>query len=123
MPRGDGTGPNGMGSMTGRAAGYCAGYSVPGYMNPIGGRLGLGFGWGRGRGRGFAWRRQTGVSGINPYIPYATDIKPDIPYTPYYSEEKELDLLKNQAQLIQNQLKSINNRISELETKDKGKKE
>ena len=35
MPRGDGTGPMGFGPMTGRAAGYCAGYSVPGYMNPI----------------------------------------------------------------------------------------
>ena len=34
MPRGDGTGPAGLGSMTGRAAGYCAGYSVPGYVNP-----------------------------------------------------------------------------------------
>ena len=38
MPRGDGTGPGGMGPMTGRAAGYCAGYSVPGYMNPVPGR-------------------------------------------------------------------------------------
>jgi len=37
MPRGDGTGPMGMGPMTGRAAGYCAGYGVPGYMNPAGG--------------------------------------------------------------------------------------
>ncbi|MBN1863537.1 MAG: DUF5320 domain-containing protein [Victivallales bacterium] len=35
MPGGDGTGPMGMGSMTGRAAGFCAGYGVPGYMNPM----------------------------------------------------------------------------------------
>ena len=34
MPRGDKTGPTGLGSKTGRAAGYCAGFSVPGYMNP-----------------------------------------------------------------------------------------
>jgi hypothetical protein len=27
-----------MGPMTGRAAGYCAGYGMPGYMNPVGGR-------------------------------------------------------------------------------------
>ena len=47
MPRGDGTGPTGMGSMTGRAAGYCAGYSMPGYVNPIP-RQGLGLGLGRG---------------------------------------------------------------------------
>jgi hypothetical protein len=38
MPAGDGTGPMGMGPMTGRAAGYCAGYPVPGFMNPYGGR-------------------------------------------------------------------------------------
>jgi len=38
LPRGDGTGPGGRGPMTARAAGYCAGYSVPGYMNPYGGR-------------------------------------------------------------------------------------
>jgi len=34
MPGGDGTGPMGLGPMTGRAAGYCAGYPVPGYMRP-----------------------------------------------------------------------------------------
>ncbi len=38
MPGGDGTGPMGLGPMTGRAAGYCAGYGMPGYMNPYGGR-------------------------------------------------------------------------------------
>jgi len=41
MPAGNGTGPLGLGPMTGRAAGYCAGYPVPGYMNPVAGR-GLG---------------------------------------------------------------------------------
>jgi len=41
MPFGDGTGPAGMGQMTGRAAGFCAGYPVPGYMNPIAGGVGL----------------------------------------------------------------------------------
>jgi hypothetical protein len=55
MPGGDRTGPLGMGPMTGRAAGFCAGYPVPGYMNPARGRGGWpfgGWGWfGRGRGR------------------------------------------------------------------------
>jgi hypothetical protein len=37
MPFGDRTGPAGLGPMTGRAAGFCAGYPVPGYMNPAGG--------------------------------------------------------------------------------------
>ncbi|MCK4695414.1 MAG: DUF5320 domain-containing protein, partial [Candidatus Cloacimonetes bacterium] len=58
MPRGDRTGPSGMGPMTGRAAGYCAGYDVPGFANPVGGRgrfgrgMGQGYGFGRGYGRG-----------------------------------------------------------------------
>ena len=50
MPGGDRTGPTSYGPKTGRAAGYCAGYSVPGFMNPIPG-FGRGFGYGRG------WRR------------------------------------------------------------------
>jgi len=41
MPLGDGTGPAGMGPMTGRAAGFCAGYPVPGYMNPAVGGAGF----------------------------------------------------------------------------------
>jgi hypothetical protein len=40
MPFGDGTGPAGMGPMTGRAAGFCAGFPVPGYMNPVPGGVG-----------------------------------------------------------------------------------
>jgi hypothetical protein len=55
MPWGDGTGPLGLGPKTGRAADYCAGYSVPGYMNLIPGQgfWGWGRGWfGRGGGRG-----------------------------------------------------------------------
>ena len=38
MPRGDRTGPAGAGPLTGRAAGYCAGYSTPGYLSSYGGR-------------------------------------------------------------------------------------
>ena len=54
MPRGDKTGPDRAGPMTGRGAGYCAGYLVPGFMNPIGGYgRGLGRGHGRGGGRRF----------------------------------------------------------------------
>ena len=76
MPRGDGTGPMGMGPMTGRAAGYCAGYPVPGFMNAIPGRgywgRGIGFGRGRavrgygrglGRGGGFGGGRGGGFGG------------------------------------------------------------
>ena len=84
MPFGDGTGPTGLGPMTGRAAGLCAGFPVPGYMNPVKGRAGFygsgvpaarpygtglyGYGgraipWfrrGFGFGRGFGWGRGRG---------------------------------------------------------------
>ena len=52
MPRGNGTGPNGAGPMTGRAAGYCAGNGMPGCADPAAGR-GMGRGAGRGFGGGF----------------------------------------------------------------------
>ncbi|HUW57233.1 MAG TPA: DUF5320 domain-containing protein, partial [Planctomycetota bacterium] len=69
MPGGDRTGPMGMGPMTGRAAGYCAGYGVPGTMNAVPGRgfpgWGRGFGaWGRGRGRGRGWRNWYWATGL-----------------------------------------------------------
>jgi hypothetical protein len=76
MPFGDGTGPMGLGPMTGRGAGFCAGFDRPGFASPMPGypyphdygysipawpRWGYGFGrgfnrgFGRGLGRG--WRR------------------------------------------------------------------
>jgi len=56
MPRGDGTGPTGLGPMTGRKAGYYGGFEAPGFANPV-----PGYGAGRGRGgggrrRGRGWR-------------------------------------------------------------------
>ena len=54
MPRGDGTGPDGMGPRTGRGLGYCNGYESPGFTRgaPRGG-AGFGRGLGRGSGREF----------------------------------------------------------------------
>ena len=69
MPRGDGTGPQGMGPVTGRAAGYCAGYGIPGYTNPGWGRgfycRGgyFGRGGGAGTGRGFRWQNWYNATG------------------------------------------------------------
>ncbi|MDD4763615.1 MAG: DUF5320 domain-containing protein, partial [Sphaerochaetaceae bacterium] len=49
MPRGDGSGNRGLGPMTGRGLGYCAGYPHPGYMaGGFGNRMHLGRGFGRG---------------------------------------------------------------------------
>ena len=49
MPGGDRTGPMGMGPMTGRGAGFCAGAGVPGFISRMGGAF-----LGRGRGGGVA---------------------------------------------------------------------
>ena len=71
MPGGDGSGPMGMGPMTGRAAGFCAGYGVPGYMNAYGrGGMGRGMGMGRGRGwgRGMGWGRGGWGAGVAPAL-------------------------------------------------------
>lgn len=119
MPGGDGTGPAGMGSMTGRAAGYCAGYAMPGYMNPVGGS---GFwGWGRGRGGGFGRRNRFYATGLTGWqraglgwpgygVPYgvAAFAGP--------TKEQELDALKGQAEYLEDALDGIRKRIEELQT-------
>jgi hypothetical protein len=61
MPRGDKTGPEGNGAMSGRGLGYCAKNNSPGYLNTCCGRkrgFGAinGFGAGRGIGQGFGKR-------------------------------------------------------------------
>jgi hypothetical protein len=113
MPFGDGTGPMGYGPMTGRAAGYCAGYGMPGYMNPIPGQ-GWGF-RGRGRGRGFrrwAWAPGAYAPYVGAYAPYA-----GYPYPP--PPEQELDVLKNQAEHLKATLDDITARIEELSKENK----
>ena len=109
MPRGDGTGPAGAGPMTGRAAGYCAGYNMPGFMNPVGGRFGRGMGWGRGFGRGRGWRSW------GTYPAYAPSDYGMPPTYPPPTPEQEVDSLRNQAQFLSHQLNQIQKRISELE--------
>jgi len=108
MPLGDRTGPAGLGPMTGRGAGYCAGYSVPGYMNPVPGRGG---GFGRSWGRGFGLRR----SGY----PYGVSYGYGIPYPERISSEQEADMLKQQAEAVESELEAIKKRMKELEAEAK----
>jgi hypothetical protein len=130
MPRGDGTGPAGIGPMTGRGAGYCTGYSVPGYANTYGGRYPGGrraFGSGIGQGRGYRnWYYSTGLPGWSRYntgLPawgraagypyysdsYGADIKP----------EQEIEMLKSQSENLKQQLNVIDKRIEEIEKEEK----
>ncbi len=113
MPRGDGTGPAGMGPMTGRAAGFCAGYPVPGYANPVGGR-GMGMGWGRGRGWG--WRNQYYATGLPGFA--QTGYGGPVPMA---SPEQELAGLKQQAEYFRNALDGISKRIEEVEKAEQEK--
>jgi len=129
MPGGDGTGPGGMGPMTGRAAGYCAGYPAPGFMNPIPGR---GFGGG-GRGRGGWGRRnqfyatgltgwQRGVYGAPAFggaAPYA--VPQAAPFAPAMTAQQELDQLKGQAEYFEDALDGIKKRLEELGAKTEEK--
>jgi len=130
MPGGDRTGPMGAGPMTGRGAGYCAGYNMPGYMNPVWGNnyargggfgrgFGRGFGMGYGRGRGFGRGYGMGQgAGWNaaPVQPYA-----DPGYTaPPAVPQNELAYLKEQAKYFGDALENINKRIAKLENQKEG---
>jgi hypothetical protein len=104
MPRGDGTGPQGLGPITGRGGGYCAGNNAPGFANSAG-RLGLRRGYGGG-GRG--WRHRYYATGQHYWArPSAAPLTP----------EQELAGLKNEAEWLKNQLEALNRRMEELEPK------
>lgn len=112
MPRGDRTGPNGAGPLTGRGEGYCAGYNIPGYAN-LAGRLST-FCFGRGsggRGRGFRhWFYATGLPG---WIRFGFNAPP---YN--YSRDDEKTLLKQQVEYLTSTIENINKRLAELEKEE-----
>ena len=101
MPRGDGTGPLGQGPRTGRAAGYCAGYNVPGYTNPAPGR---GFWGGGGRGRRFRWVQGAVYPPAYPVLVQLYQMEP----------KDEMKYLENVAAQLKTELESITKRIEEL---------
>ena len=104
MPRGDRTGPAGAGPMTGRGAGYCAGFPAPGFAQRFGG---WGGGWGggwRGRGRGWGW----GMGPVYPQYGYASA-----------PAEDTLQALRAQEGWLREQLEALQKRIDALEGKEK----
>jgi len=118
MPRGDGTGPNGMGSMTGRAAGYCAGYSVPGYANPVPGGRGLGNRQGFGAfGRGRGYRNMyyaTGLTGWQRAYPGYGGVS-YMPQQPQFDAAQEREMLNRDIEALQAQLDQAQKRLADLE--------
>jgi len=126
MPAGDGTGPRGMGLMSGRAAGFCAGFGMPGYANSMPGR---GFGLGFGRGGGFAgrggrggggggrgWRNVFHATGLPGWARAGAPVG-SVPYAATRGPEQEIAALKQQAERLDDVLAGIRGRLQELEAK------
>jgi len=124
MPGGDGTGPAGLGPMTGRAAGYCAGYPVPGYMDPTPGRGhfrmgGGGGGWGRRNwfyATGLTGRQRAAAGGPAYGVPSAYPAPYAAPFAAAPTRRQELDALKGQAEYFEDALEGIRKRIEEVES-------
>ena len=113
MPGGDRTGPMGLGPMSGRGAGYCAGYGVPGYMNPLPGR---GFGGG---GRG--WRHGYHATGLPGWAGWGYPTWPQYGAAP--PPQAEMEFLREQARTLQAELEDIEHRMKELESAEAGPQE
>ncbi|NLJ30985.1 MAG: DUF5320 domain-containing protein [Clostridiales bacterium] len=102
MPRGNGTGPMGMGPMTGRGFGYCAGYAAAGSAGPAG--FGCRFAGKRGNRRMFY---ATGLPGWMRFgAPAIAGTEP--------SDLDKREFLSRQAKLLENQLEQVKERLAEF---------
>ena len=88
MPRFDGTGPMGMGAMTGGGRGFC---------NPRGGSM-----------RQYAFPRRGGYA-FTRYGTYGYR-----PFAPRVTREQELEFLKGQAEALRDELKELETEIGKL---------
>lgn len=105
MPRGDGTGPMGMGPMTGRGMGRCDGYAGSGYA----------VGFGRGRGRCF--RRMYDMTEFSSRVrrgayPYGFA---SYPYQVETNDVDEKKVLQNQMDFLEKQLKEVREKLKDFE--------
>jgi len=100
--------------MTGRAAGYCAGNGVPGFVNPAAGRFGGGFGRGRGMGGGFGrgFRNMFFATGLPRWARAGGSAASD-----GTGGVDEKQVLANQAKALQAQLNVVQTRLEQLGTK------
>ena len=109
MPRGDGTGPMGAGPMTGRAAGYCAGYAAPGFANPVAGRMGFGMRRGGGGRGGFGFRNRYYATGVPGRLA--------APRFREWTANEEAEYLDNEIKALENELKAARERRGKLDAK------
>jgi hypothetical protein len=116
MPNGDRRGPEGMGPMTGRGAGFCNGANAPGFRNNgIAGGYGQGMGAGRGFGRefhgvplgaGYGRGRGFGRGIQSPYISQNN---------PSYSKESEKEYIENEVSFLKEQLNALEGRLADMQ--------
>ncbi|MCL5742460.1 MAG: DUF5320 domain-containing protein [Acidobacteria bacterium] len=120
MPFGDRTGPAGRGPRTGRGAGYCNRFGVPGSMN-----WGDAWsGWGRRLGGGGRGWRNWFHSALPLGGPRAADWPPGVggggsSSGAAPSHDEELEDLKYHAGLFERTLEYMHKRIESLEGKTK----
>jgi len=102
-----------MGPMTGRGAGY----TMPGFMNPMPGQVmgfGPGPGFSRGRGGGRrGWRHQFYATGLPHWA--RAEVPGVVPLGPTPEPEAEIQALKSQASLLEQTLDQLKRRIGDLE--------
>jgi len=88
MPGFDGTGPAGMGPMTGGGRGFCSSRGI---------------------------RSRAGIYGPAAYRPYPYNYHAASPFSSPLTKEQEVEFLKNQATSMKRQLDDIETRIKELQ--------
>jgi len=98
MPRFDGTGPRGMGPMTGGGRGFCSPWGIGAASSAFGVPPRVGYGY--------------PYYGVGPTTPSA------VPFAPQMTREQGLNFLKNQAQAMRGQLEQIEARIQQLGSKN-----
>ena len=105
MPRGDRTGPRGLGKMTGRGAGYCAGNNFAGFEEGRGFERGFGYGRGNGGGFGRGFHRGFG-GGFQRTEPFSSEIQKS-------NIEVQIQRLQEELNFLTTQLKKTDNQSEE----------
>lgn len=108
MPFGDGTGPAGFGSVTGRGMGYCTGHRVAGFQNAPGYGRGLGR-----RDRAFARGFRRGYRHFPYSVPANSYYNP--PYKSEIDREEKVEYLKETARALEGELDNVKKELKNLE--------